>query len=143
MKQMVFIVLCLGSMLSLSAQDFLGKSVPEIRQAMAKAGGKIQIDGDTLYAEHQMEDERGRIFDVQYTFMLKGGNCVIYQQRVAQHEYWITKILEWVETKEGKEIGTGFEVFDQPLYSRYDFEDFKMQVTLKDEEIWIDFCGKN
>ena len=143
MRQIVFIVLCLGSMLTLSAQDFLGKSALEIRQAMAKADGKMRISGDTLYAENQMEDERGRIFDVKYTFVLKGGNCVTYQQRVAQHEYWTTKILEWVETKEGKEMGSVFKVSDQPLYSRYDFEDFKMQVTLKDEEIWIDFYSKN
>ena len=66
MRQIVFIVLCLGSMLTLSAQDFLGKSALEIRQAMAKADGKMRISGDTLYAENQMEDERGRIFDVKY-----------------------------------------------------------------------------
>ena len=88
-----------------------------------------------------MEDERGRIFDVKYTFIVKKERCVAYLQRVARQEYWITKILEWVETKEGKEIGKPFEIFDQQLYPQYDFEDFNMRVTLKNEEIWIDFCS--
>lgn len=141
MKRFVFIVWCLAGILPVSAQEFLGKSTPEIKQAIIKSEGKIRVVADTLYAENQVEDERGRIFDVKYTFIVKKEGCVAYRQRVARQEYWITKILEWVETKEGKEIGKPFEIFDRQLYPQYDFEDFNMRVTLKNEEIWIDFCS--
>lgn len=138
MKLILFISFFLG-VFPLCAQDFLGKSEREIKQVVGGVETEIREVGDTLSADCREEDERGRIFEVKYRFILKEEKCVYYWQIVALHEYWVKSLLELVEGQEGEEAGEAFVLCDERLYARYDFEDFHLQVIVRDKELWLKF----
>ncbi len=137
--KLILLILTLGGLFPVAAQDFLGKSSQEARQTFIKMEGKIQVKQDTLYAETQEEDERGRIFEVSYTLVFEAGNCVAYRQKMDLHEYWVARILELVELKEGKENGDPIEINGEQLYSAYEFADFKMNLSVQQGSCWLDF----
>lgn len=138
MKWIIFI-LCLCGAFPAAAQEFLGQSGREIRQFITGQGSEAVVAGDTVRCDCREEDERGRVFEVAYVFVMEDGVCSTYRKATALHEYWIGVIRELAEAKEGEGVGTAFEAEGEQVFPEYRFEDFRLKVKLEKGMLCMEF----
>lgn len=130
---------CLCGVGTVNAQEFLGEPESEVRRFIGGKGGEPVVTGDTIGSRWQEEDERGRIFEVAYDFVMQDGRCDSYRKVVALHEYWAGVVKELVELQEGEGEGKAFEVEGVELFPLYRFEDAILKVEVKADRLYLAF----
>lgn len=139
MKWILF-VWCLCGVGTVVAQELLGEPESEIRRFIVGNGAEAVVRGDTIGCRFQEEDERGRIFEVAYDFVMKEGRCGLYRKVVDLHEYWVGVVKGLVELKEGKGEGEAFEAEGEELFPVYRFEEAVFKVEIKAGKLYFVFC---
>lgn len=138
MKWILFIC-CLFGTGTVAAQEFLGETESEVRRFIGGKGIEAVVAGDTIGCRFQEEDERGRIFDVAYDFVMKDGHCDSYRKVVALHEYWVGVVKELVDLKEGEGGGEPFDVEGEELFPVYRFEDSVLKLEIRAGNLYMVF----
>lgn len=138
MKWILFIC-CLFGAGTVAAQEFLGETESEVRRFIGGKGIEAVVAGDTIGCRFQEEDERGRIFDVTYDFVMKDGHCDSYRKVVALHEYWVGVVKELVDLKEGEGEGESFDVEGEELFPVYRFEDSVLKLEIRAGNLYMVF----
>lgn len=136
----ILLLCCLWSVGTVTAQELLGEPEHEVRRFIGGYGVDAVVTGDTIGCRCQEEDERGRIFEVVYDFVMKDGRCDSYRKVVALHEYWVEVVKGLVEQKEGKGEGEPFQAEGEELFPVYRFEEALLKVEIKDGMIHLVFC---
>lgn len=139
MKWILF-MWCLFGVGTVAAQELLDKPESEIRRFIVGKGAEAVVRGDTVGCRFQEEDERGRIFEVAYDFVIEDGRCDSYRKVVDLHEYWVGVVKGLVELKEGKGEGEAFEAEGEELFPVYRFEDAVLKVEIKAGKLYLIFC---
>lgn len=139
MKWILFIW-CLCGAGTLTAQEFLGESESEVKRFIGGKGIEAVVKGDTIGCRFQEEDERGRVFDVAYDFVMKDGVCDSYRKVVPLHEYWVGVVKGLVEQKEGEGEGEAFGVEGGELFPVYRFEGAVLKLEVKAGMLYMVFC---
>lgn len=142
MKWILFIW-CLCGAGTVAAQEFLGETESEVRRFIGTQGAEAVVKGDTIGCRFQEEDERGRIFDVAYDFVMKDGHCDSYRKVVALHEYWVGVVKELVELKEGEGEGEPFSAEGEELFPVYRFEDSVLKLEIRAGNLYMVFCRRD
>lgn len=137
--KLIVLLLCLSGAYPVIAQEFLGKSGQDIQRFITTKGGAPACSSDTLRLNCREEDERGRIFDVSYSFALKDGICTSYRKTVPLHEHWLGVLRELINQHEGEGLGDTFEAESEKLSFIYKFEDFRIKLIPETGKIGVLF----
>lgn len=143
-KYKLLLILILGSAslcpLTSTAQEYLGQSRQEIGQFMRQQNkGQAVPGGDTLLLKNQEEDELGRIFDTEYTFILTQEKCTEYTKRVPLHTYWINRIRELSESQDAKGSGQEIKFESETIFPIYEFEDYTLYIRSENHKLSLRF----
>lgn len=136
-------VWCLCGAGTAAAQEFLGEPESEVRRFIGTQGAEPVVAGDTIGCRFQEEDERGRIFEVTYDFVMKEGRCDSYRKVVDLHEYWVGAVKELVELKEGEGEGEPFSAEGEELFPVYRLEEAVLRLEIKAGKLYLVFCRGN
>lgn len=121
--------------LKLQAQEFLGKSKPDIErfiQTNSTRISRIQQEDNNLQFVYEEEDERNRLFEVSYCFYFQNGICSTYEKQLPRNEYWMQTIHDLVALKKGKASGNTLEIDNDTLSSQYRFDTFLLEIRSTD-----------
>lgn len=136
-RLLIGLLLLFGSQAAFS-QTWLNKTDTDILLFISENKERIENSQqtDTLFTMTcQEEDELGRLFEVSYRFQLKEKVCVSYQRFLPIHRYWAATLLEQVSQLEAEASGEEIDVDGETLNTLYIFDDYRIQVSLKDD--WL------
>lgn len=130
-RLLISLLLLLGSQ-ALFSQTWLNKTDKDILLYISENKERIEDSKqtETLFTlTCQEEDELGRLFEVSYRFNLEKNVCISYERLLPIHRYWAATLQE--ADASGEEI----DVDGETLNTLYTFDDFRIQVSLKNDRL--------
>lgn len=133
---LLFVCLLSCKPLVLHGQGLLGKTVDQIRMYASKCSINTFMEHkDTLSFVCQEQDDLGRMFDITYSCIQKGGICVSYTKKIPVHTFWIQRLVEMIDIQETDGEGKSFEVENELFFSQYSFEKCELKLELKGDKL--------
>ncbi|WP_129696976.1 hypothetical protein [Parabacteroides goldsteinii] len=136
-RLLISLLLLLGSQ-ALFSQTWLNKTDKDILLYISENKERIEDckQTDTLFTlTCQEEDELGRLFEVSYRFNLEKNACISYERLLPIHRYWATTLLEEASLQEADASGEEIDVDGETLNTLYTFDNFRIQVSLKNDRL--------
>lgn len=133
-KLVISLLLLLGSQAGF-CQTWLNKTDKDILLYITEQKERIKDSKqtDTLFTMTcQEEDELGRLFEVSYRFNMKDNLCTSYERLLPAHHYWVATLQEQASQQEAESSGEEIEVDGETLHTVYIFEDYRIQILLKE-----------
>lgn len=136
-RLLISLLLLLGSQ-ALFSQTWLNKTDKDILLYISENKERIEDSKqtDTLFTlTCKEEDELGRLFEVSYRFNLEKNVCISYERLLPIHRYWAATLQEEASLQEADASGEEIDVDGETLNTLYTFDDFRIQVSLKNDRL--------